>query len=208
MPGEQALCAPTDDDFQSWLSGLKNRSGADCEDAAAPPASRSAPRIRDVSLVSYPRADGAYRAGEAIEVTLRFSEAVTVSGAPRLRLGIGAASAAAVYVPSGAGALPIVPLHRVPRRSRPRRHQYRERRACAARWLHSFGGENDSRSESRLPTQLPTHPIIPSTPGAPAAERSVLTDALAAQGRAPPGEHHRGDRPAICRGALRDAAPV
>ena len=56
-----------------------------------------APRISDVAITSSPAARGPYRTGDAIEVTITFTETVTVSGSPRLMLSIGANQRPAAY---------------------------------------------------------------------------------------------------------------
>ena len=88
--GEVALCAPTDDAFQEWLDTIEDRSGPDCEGSSSNP---NAPRVAAVALVSSPGPDGAYTVGEVLEVMVRFDRPVAVSGAPRLLLGVGVATA-------------------------------------------------------------------------------------------------------------------
>ena len=47
---------------------------------------QSAPAVSDVAVTSAPSADNTYARGETIRVTLTFSEAVDVTGAPRLKI--------------------------------------------------------------------------------------------------------------------------
>ena len=67
-------------------------------------AQSAAPTVSAVVVTSNPGDDGGYAIGETIEVTLTFSEAVTVVGTPRITLDIGGAYGAAEY--SGAGTTP------------------------------------------------------------------------------------------------------
>ena len=67
-------------------------------------AQSAAPTVSAVVVTSNPGDDGGYAIGETIEVTLTFSEAVTVVGTPRITLDIGGAHGAAEY--SGAGTTP------------------------------------------------------------------------------------------------------
>ena len=48
--------------------------------------SQSGPSVTGVAVTSSPNADNTYTLGETIRVTLTFSEAVDVSGAPRLKI--------------------------------------------------------------------------------------------------------------------------
>ena len=67
-------------------------------------AQSAAPTVSALVVTSNPGDDGGYAIGETIEVTLTFSEAVTVVGTPRITLDIGGAYGAAEY--SGAGTTP------------------------------------------------------------------------------------------------------
>ena len=67
-------------------------------------AQSAAPTVSAVVVTSNPGDDGGYAIGETIEVTLTFSEAVTVVGTPGITLDIGGAYGAAEY--SGAGTTP------------------------------------------------------------------------------------------------------
>ena len=95
------LCAPTDDAFQKWLANITDTSGPNCSaDSAA--SSVAGPKVMNLAIVSSPGPDGVYAAGEAIEAAVRFDRPVTVSGMPQLRLGVGNALAAAVHaLPDG-----------------------------------------------------------------------------------------------------------
>ena len=55
------------------------------------------PRISNVAITSSPAARSPYRTGDAIVVTITFSETVNVTGSPRLMLAIGANQRAAAY---------------------------------------------------------------------------------------------------------------
>lgn len=212
MPGEQALCAPTDTVFQDWLNRLESRTGPNCEDTAAPSPSPSAPRIRDVSLTSSPGADRTYGPGETVEVAVRFSEPVSVSGTPRVQLGIGAKKASAVHVQAGAGAV----------------HSFRyvvshgdidlDGISIGRTALVLNGAAIRSAQGTGAATELGVHAIENSSghivdARAPTAERSILTDALAAQGRAllastsgAIGERFRAERSGRGTGLIADVA--
>ena len=58
-----------------------------------------APDVTSVSITSDPGPDNIYTAGETVEASVRFDSPVAVSGAPRLRLGIGNASPFADLAP-------------------------------------------------------------------------------------------------------------
>ena len=58
-------------------------------DSATPTAAAPAPRVAEVGFTSDPGADGTYRTGDAIEVTVRFDQAVTVTGVARVLVTIG-----------------------------------------------------------------------------------------------------------------------
>ena len=60
------------------------------------------PAASSVSISSTPASGDTYEAGETINVQVRFSEAVTVTGTPQLALGIGSATRPAAYA-SGSG---------------------------------------------------------------------------------------------------------
>ena len=183
MPGEQPLCAPTDAAFQEWVSRLRTRSGPDCVDTSAASSANPMPEVLEVSLISKPGPDGAYGAGEAVEVAIRFSQVVTVSGAPNLQVKIGTATAEARHVPSGAGRL----------------HSFRYVVSLGDHDLDGItvgpdaleldGGAFRSESGAAASTDLGAHAIVNAPDHivdarAPGAERAVLTDVLAAQGRA------------------------
>ena len=212
MPGEQALCAPTDTVFQDWLSRLDHRTGPNCEDTTAPPSSRSAPRVQGVHLTSSPGVDGTYGAGEAVEVAVRFSEAVSVTGAPRLNLGIGARMAPAVHVQAGASTVQsfrYVVSHGD--------HDL-DGISIGSMALVLNGAAIRSAEGTAAATDLGVHAIENSSEHivdarALSAERTVLTDALAAQGRAllastsgVIGERFRAERSGRGTGLIGDVA--
>ena len=60
----------------------------------------TAPAVDRVAITSRPRGGATYVLGEAIVVQVRFSEPVTVTGPPRLALGVGGATRGAVLVRS------------------------------------------------------------------------------------------------------------
>ena len=103
------LCAPTDKPFQDWLVNINDFSGDNCVTVRARRTKRSvsAPRIMDVSIVSEPGPDGIYTATERIEVAIRFDLPVFVTGSPHLILSVGikAVSAQPVAVGRKADAL-------------------------------------------------------------------------------------------------------
>ena len=76
-------------------SGTRNRFAA--EDTAAVTVG-AAPAVTRLAIASLPQAGDTYRAGEAVEVAAIFSEAVTVTGAPRVTLKVGAGSRTAAYL--------------------------------------------------------------------------------------------------------------
>ena len=95
------LCTPTDEAFQAWLKGVENISGPNCS-AESAASNVAGPKVTNLAIVSSPGPDGVYAAGEAIEAAVRFDRPVTVSGMPQLRLGVGNALAAAVHaLPDG-----------------------------------------------------------------------------------------------------------
>ncbi len=55
------------------------------------------PRIESVTITSSPLAGGRYLAGESIQITLVYSEAVSVTGAPQLAIRIGAQNRVGTY---------------------------------------------------------------------------------------------------------------
>ena len=64
-------------------------------------AEANSPTVSAVAITSNPGTDNTYAAGDAITVGVTFSEAVTVTGAPRITLDIGGTERTAEY--SGAG---------------------------------------------------------------------------------------------------------
>ena len=59
------------------------------------------PTVSTISVTSNPGTDNTYATGDKIEVTVTFSEAVTVTGTPRITLDIGGTEQTVDY--SGAG---------------------------------------------------------------------------------------------------------
>ena len=57
----------------------------------------TAPTVSRVEITSRPGPDVTYAAGEAIEVTVTFSETVVVTGTPQLRLNVGGVNRTANY---------------------------------------------------------------------------------------------------------------
>ena len=181
--GESVLCAPTDEAFQNWLAGIGNTNGPNCENGESNEADASAPRIEEVSLISTPGSDAVYGAGEVVEVAVRFSEQVTVTGEPRLLLDLGAANVAAELVSSGASTVQSF------------RYEVTlgdfdiDGVSVGQESLQLNGGAIRSSDGTAAATGLGVHTIE----NAPehivdarslAAERAVVADALAAQGRA------------------------
>ena len=66
----------------------------------------TAPRVSRVEITSRPERNATYAAGEAIEVTVTFSETVVVTGTPRLRLNVGGVNRTTAYR-SGTGAAAV-----------------------------------------------------------------------------------------------------
>ena len=71
-----------------------------------------APTVASASINSSPGADGTYAIGDMVEATVTFSEAVNVTGSPRLTLSIGGQSRTASYA-RGSGATALVFAHTV-----------------------------------------------------------------------------------------------
>lgn len=70
------------------------------------------PRVTNMAVTSSPKKGDTYGAGEKIEVTVTFSEAMTVVGTPFLRLTIGSSTQQADYA-SGSGTTGLVFAHTV-----------------------------------------------------------------------------------------------
>ncbi len=64
--------------------------------------SGATPAVAAVTVTSTPAADGAYKRGETLEVAVRFSRAVAVTGSPRLTLGIASGARTAAWNRAGA----------------------------------------------------------------------------------------------------------
>ena len=71
-----------------------------------------APTVSSASITSSPGADGTYAIGDVVEATVTFSEAVNITGSPRLTLRIGGQSRTASYA-RGSGATALVFAHTV-----------------------------------------------------------------------------------------------
>ena len=71
-----------------------------------------APTVASASINSSPGADGTYAIGDMVEATVTFSEAVNVTGSPRLTLSIGGQSRTASYA-RGSGTTALVFAHTV-----------------------------------------------------------------------------------------------
>ena len=56
-----------------------------------------APRVAEVRFTSDPGAEGSYRTGDVVEVTVTFDQAVTVTGDVRIGVDVGGAAVAAAY---------------------------------------------------------------------------------------------------------------
>ena len=61
------------------------------------PRDTDAPEVQTISITSDPGGDATYGAGDEIEVTVTFSEDVTVTGSPQLELDIGGSAKTASY---------------------------------------------------------------------------------------------------------------
>ena len=71
------------------------------------------PAVTGVEVTSEAGDDDTYALGETIEVTVTFSEAVAVTGAPRLKLGLGAGDERWAVYESGSGTAALVFAHEV-----------------------------------------------------------------------------------------------
>ena len=181
---EVPLCAPSDQGFQDWLAKIPRKSGLNCDDfSSSGMAHQSAPRITDVALTSDPGPDGVYTVGEVVEATVRFDQPVSVVGVPRLTLGIGSRTASAQYTTVAKEAAVLIFRYTV------------------AKGDHDADGVsigvkalqlNDSSivgADGSAATNLSEH-MIANAEGhivdarVQRAERAILEDALAAQGRA------------------------
>ena len=77
---ENALCAPTDEEFQEWLKSLDAAEGPDCL-APEPYATQGIgqPIIRSTTATSLSGLDDVYTAEEEVEVAVSLHEGVTVT---------------------------------------------------------------------------------------------------------------------------------
>ena len=188
---ETSLCAPDDDEFQTWLEDIGNKlegienisDGPTCSKAATSGASAAAPRVEGMAIVSDPGPDGVYAAGETVEAAVRFDRPVTVSGAPRLRLGIGGKAALADLAPPRGEAGVLLFRYAVASGDRDL-----DGVSIAADALQLNGGAV-AGPDGAAALGLGEHAVEDDAghvvdTRARAAERAVLEDALAAQGRA------------------------
>ena len=67
----------------------------------------TAPTVESLAITSNPGSDQTYVAGDEIEVTVRFSETVVVTGTPQLRMRVGTRNQTAGY-DSGTGTAALV----------------------------------------------------------------------------------------------------
>ncbi len=67
----------------------------------------TAPTVRSLAITSNPGSDQTYAEGDEIEVTVRFSETVVVTGTPQMRLRVGSRTRTAGYL-SGTGTVEVV----------------------------------------------------------------------------------------------------
>ena len=144
---------------------------------------RSAPNIDKLTLVSHPGPDGHYGAGEDIEVTLDFSDAVEVQGTPQLSLDIGATTVAANYVGASDGRSLTFRYRVVPG------NRDLDGISVGIDALRLNGGAIVSANDTPADTNLGAHVIVNASDHivdteALDAERAVVEDALAAEGRA------------------------
>ena len=179
--GEIVACIPKDNAaFWAWAESIPKRRVAQC---AYDMSSAAAPRVEDMAIVSDPGPDGVYAAGEIVEVTVRFDRPVTVSGAPRLRLGIGGKAALADLAPPRGEAGVLLFRYAVASGDRDL-----DGVSIAADALQLNGGAV-AGPDGAAALGLGEHAVEDDAghvvdTRARAAERAVLEDALAAQGRA------------------------
>ena len=143
----------------------------------------NAPTIEKVALASHPGLDGHYGAGEDIEVTLDFSDPVEVRGAPQLPLDIGATTVAADYVGASDGRSLTFRYKVVPG------NRDLDGISVGIDALRLNGGAIVSANDTAAETNLGAHAIVNASEHivdteALDAERAVVEDALAAEGRA------------------------
>ena len=72
---------------------------------------RAAPAVTAVALTSVPQADGEYRRGETIEVSVTFSAPVTVTGTPTIGLEVGTETRPAAYARNAGPAVLLFSYH-------------------------------------------------------------------------------------------------
>ena len=142
-----------------------------------------APSINGLNLTSRPGPDGHYGAGEDIDVTLDFSEPVEVRGSPRLSLDIGVATVAADHVGQSDDRSLTFRYKVVPG------DLDLDGISVGADALRLNGGAIVSANDTPADTNLGAHVIVNASEHivdteAIDAERAVVEDALAAEGRA------------------------
>ena len=87
---DDELCAPTNADFQEWLKTLGDAKGPNCPESSNSAIAHSLhPVIEGVSIVSEPGSDGAYSAGEIIEIKVEFSGVAAFADTSFLYIDIG-----------------------------------------------------------------------------------------------------------------------
>jgi Ca2+-binding RTX toxin-like protein len=97
----------TGPDGTDVVNGVEFFQFADGTVSAAGLTDTTPPTISAVAITSNAGADNTYATGDVIQVTVTFSEAVTVTGAPQLTLTVGGASCTANYT-SGSGTSALV----------------------------------------------------------------------------------------------------
>ncbi len=179
--GEIVACIPKDNAaFWTWAESIQKRRVAQCVDDMS---SAAALRVEGMAIVSDPGPDGVYTAGETVEAAVRFDRPVTAAGAPGLWFGIGTKAALADPVPPQGEADVLFFRYAVVLGD-----QDLDGVSIAADALQLNGGAvagPDGAAASGLGERAveddAAH-IVDTR--AQAAERAVLEDALAAQGRA------------------------
>ena len=177
------LCVPNNNEFDDWLADITQWFGPRCENDATGVGAAPAPLVESVSLVSHPGAAGFYGLGEKIEVAVRFNEPIAVEGAPRLWLDIGNARVAADYDHLSSASVLVF------RYSVSAGDQDTDGVSVYADALWLNGGAITAVGGAAGQTSLAAHMIENAAEhiveaGVLEAEREILEDALAAQGRA------------------------
>ena len=102
----------------------------------APVADETAPTISSIVITSDPGDDDAYGVGDSIDVTVTFSEDVTVTGVPQLELDFDGTAKTAAYS-SANGAEVVFSYTVAPQRFRQRRRRHRRQQAELERRRHT-----------------------------------------------------------------------